>query len=104
MNHIWWWHLNSVQGTGHSQLMPVASCRGWAACDGAWALGQPSSALRPSSVILTRSTLTVGPPILSVSVTTVRSLASTSADSDEGGQLFRLKADSNSDRLRTPFR
>ena len=27
-----------------------------------------------------------------------------SADSDEGGQLFRLKADSASDRLRTPFR
>jgi hypothetical protein len=26
------------------------------------------------------------------------------ADSDEGGQLFRLKADSVSDRLRTPFR
>ena|ERR1019366_9143902 len=26
------------------------------------------------------------------------------ADSDEGGQLFRLKADSASDRLRTPFR
>jgi hypothetical protein len=26
------------------------------------------------------------------------------ADSDEGGQLFRLKPDSNSDRLRTPFR
>jgi serine/threonine-protein kinase HipA len=26
------------------------------------------------------------------------------ADSDEGGQLFRLKADTDSDRLRTPFR
>jgi 5-methyltetrahydropteroyltriglutamate--homocysteine methyltransferase len=26
------------------------------------------------------------------------------ADSDEGGRLFRLKADSVSDRLRTPFR
>jgi hypothetical protein len=26
------------------------------------------------------------------------------ADSDDGGQLFRLKADSASDRLRTPFR
>jgi hypothetical protein len=26
------------------------------------------------------------------------------ADSDEGGQLFRLKAASDSDRLRTPFR
>ncbi len=26
------------------------------------------------------------------------------ADSDEGGQLFRLKADSISDRLRTAFR
>jgi hypothetical protein len=26
------------------------------------------------------------------------------ADSDEGGQLFRLKADSVSDRLRTAFR
>ena len=26
------------------------------------------------------------------------------AESDEGGQLFRLKPDSNSDRLRTPLR
>jgi hypothetical protein len=26
------------------------------------------------------------------------------ADSDEGGHVFRLKADSDSDRLRTPFR
>jgi hypothetical protein len=26
------------------------------------------------------------------------------ADSDEGGQLFRLKADNVSDRLRTAFR
>jgi hypothetical protein len=31
-------------------------------------------------------------------------LATKDADSDEGGQLFRLKADSASDRLRTPFR
>jgi hypothetical protein len=29
---------------------------------------------------------------------------SVDADSDEGGQLFRLKAASDSDRLRTPFR
>jgi hypothetical protein len=32
------------------------------------------------------------------------SFRSPAADSDEGGQLFRLKADSASDRLRTPFR
>jgi ribonucleoside-diphosphate reductase alpha chain len=32
------------------------------------------------------------------------SCAFADADSDEGGHVFRLKADSDSDRLRTPFR